>query len=1409
MALSSDRWKVISPSEYPWECEALDYIRENLPDSELYRAWTNFEFISDDGSINEVDLLIFAPCGFFLVEIKSRPGSLSGDAMNWVWKTDGKIATTDNPLLLANRKAKKLASLLKRQKACQKIRAPFLEPLIFCSAPQLQFHLSGAAGNHICLRDDNSYAAGRSILDALKNGRYPGSSQYLQTVIDRPLARALSQAIEQAGVRPSRQSRRVGVYDLGELLYQSPTDAYQDWAATNSQFTSTKRRVRIYNIKRNTSELDRESSRRAARREFQILEDIDHPGILKVHDFVEHELGPALIFHHYPDALRLDHYIAQRGDSLNIDTRLNLVRQIAETLRYAHKKRLAHRSLSPQSVLVTEADGDSPKIKIFNWQAGFRTANGSTREASRLSPTSRLDQFIEDASMVYLAPEATHDPEIAGEQLDIFSLGAIAYHLFSNQPPAANGLELHEKIREGDGLRISAVMDGAVDALQDLIQTSTFTDSSYRYPTVGEFLADLDKVEEALTEPSQDYIANPLEAKVNDRLEGGFIVRSRLGKGASATAFVVEKDGREVVLKLANDADHNDDLLAEFKNIKKLRHPAIIEAYETVKISGLAGFTMQKVEVDAQKREVQTLTQRLNSEGRLSIDFLQRFGADLLEAVNHLEEKTVPHRDIKPDNIAVGQTGASGRLSLALFDFSLSHTSFDRLRAGTTRYLDPFLVDRKLWDLHAERYAAAVTLYQMATGELPAWGAGNIDPSLVDCEVTLNEALFDSSIRDPLAEFFLKAFQRDARKRFDNAEEMLRAWRDIFEDIDQTQIVSTDEGEIDLNALLANVTLTTELATLGLSARAENALDRINAITIEDLLSIPQRRLNRMRGVGYKTRRDIISLVNALRLQFPNFDPSKAGASATTSDFEECEPAVAGVDLIAQQIIPRGTAKKQAERDILSAFLGLDSGGAVTQAALNWPSQSDIAQQLKLPRAYVGQIINAARERWRKNPSITALRQTVAEIIEAHGLAMTLLELQEAALNARGSIAPEPRRSQLAAIVVRASVEAERNNESPRFIECRLENGRILITQAAEMADYAEQLARAADELTRLDPIPTPARTMERLREVRPPEQIALLPDARLVKLAVAVSTLAALSSRLEIYPKGLAAVRALRLAHGALVGVSNLPVEAIRQRVHIRYPDAEPLPDRPALDDLLREAEIDLIWEPEKDAYVWRRASVSGASSSTVSPSSSGLSLSDSLTPWVAKNAVELPPEVADARILDNKLRRAAAEGSFLALTVAPQRLLEAEAALLHRFELERCNLDEIFLRVMHELAAKLKVDWQVVLRADAAPRDGQDWRNLMNLVSRCAPIIEDRLSRSDKTLLLVYPGLLARYQRLDLLERLRERAATPGSGLHGVWALIASDEQSALPKLDGAPVPVISANQWARLTDRWIDGV
>src|SRR5512137_2136770 len=124
-------WNTIAPSSFPWEREALEFIKSQFPTHEPYRAWTNFEFIADDGSLNEVDLLVFTPRGFFLVEIKSNSGVLTGDSHTWIWQQDGRQKVVDNPLFLANQKSKKLSALLQRQRAFEKMRVPFIEALVF------------------------------------------------------------------------------------------------------------------------------------------------------------------------------------------------------------------------------------------------------------------------------------------------------------------------------------------------------------------------------------------------------------------------------------------------------------------------------------------------------------------------------------------------------------------------------------------------------------------------------------------------------------------------------------------------------------------------------------------------------------------------------------------------------------------------------------------------------------------------------------------------------------------------------------------------------------------------------------------------------------------------------------------------------------------------------------------------------------------------------------------------------------------------------------------------------------------------------------------------------------------------------------------------------------------------------
>lgn len=51
----------------------------------------------------------------------------------------------------------------------------------------------------------------------------------------------------------------------------------------------------------------------AARREFEVLEGIDHSGMLRCRDLKETGLGPALIFDHDPRAVRLDHLMLEHG----------------------------------------------------------------------------------------------------------------------------------------------------------------------------------------------------------------------------------------------------------------------------------------------------------------------------------------------------------------------------------------------------------------------------------------------------------------------------------------------------------------------------------------------------------------------------------------------------------------------------------------------------------------------------------------------------------------------------------------------------------------------------------------------------------------------------------------------------------------------------------------------------------------------------------------------------------------------------------------------------------------------------------------------------------------------------------------------------------------------------------------
>src|SRR5439155_2878330 len=267
--------------------------------------------------------------------------------------------------------------------------------------------------------------------------------------------------------------------------------------------------------------------------------------------------------------------------------------------------------------------------------------------------------------------------------------------------------------------------------------------------------------EDELTAPAEAVVVDPLQAKRGERLEHGFVVERVLGQGATATALLVKKDDKEHVLKVAISEDQDARLHDEAEALRSLHSEFIVAIEDEVVINGRTILVLQKA-------GDKTLAAVLHSEGVPGLEMLARYGDDLLSAVSSLERHGVAHRDIKPHNIGI-RSLTKQRNQLILFDFSLAHAPLENLRVGTPGYTDPFLVNRKprRWDLQAERYSAAATLYEMTLGAgvLPRWGDGQSDPAMTDAELAIDAEKFDPSVREGLVTFFLRALHRDPGQR--------------------------------------------------------------------------------------------------------------------------------------------------------------------------------------------------------------------------------------------------------------------------------------------------------------------------------------------------------------------------------------------------------------------------------------------------------------------------------------------------------------------------------------------------------------------------------------------------------------------------------------------------------------------
>ncbi|NYG54948.1 BREX system serine/threonine kinase PglW [Nocardioides perillae] len=1350
MRADSGRWTEIAPSRFPHEREGLEHVRAELPDAAPYHAWSNFEFVALDGTPHEVDLLVLGPAGFHLVELKAWSGRIELDPMggehDWLEHVPGRGRPLQrrSPLGLTRLKAQSFRSWLERHARGTATGVPFVHESLFLHGPGVDCRLPQHLKARVFGREDAAgNRLGRIVLDRLAMPPNRGAG------VSESQARGLVRLLERAGLRRPAQPPRVGQW----RLEAEPLDAgwgWQDTLAVHDAFTDERVRVRRWFVPPGTSAHDEVAVRQAAEREFRMLRGLDHPGLVTPTEYLEVEGAvAALVFPHDPGAVELGSWLAGAGRQAGLDRRLDLVRAFSEVVRYAHDHGLVHRGLRPKAVLVSADEA----VRVKDWQAAGRA------EAGTATATTHARDLLEHdhAASLYAAPEALLGAAGDRRVSDVFSVGAIAYEVLTGVAPAAHPDQLRQRLSRDGGLDVAAVLDGAPETLVDLLREATAPVVADRLPSIDDLIAGLDLVLEELTAPDEEprLAVDPLDAAPGDELEGGLVVVRALGEGATSKAMLVRRaDGTQAVLKAARDHSRSGRLVEEAASLRRLP-----EASQLVRLLDgpleVGGRTCLLLDVAGER----SLAHHLGR-GRLTLDQLRRWGRDLLEVLAVLERAGTFHRDVKPANLGVRTRSTDGQPHLVLYDFSLAAVPATDLAAGTAGYRDPFLGPpaRLAYDAAAELFSGAVTLHEMATGALPVWGDGITPAALQDGEVVLHRAAFDQVVADGLLAFFRRALARDVERRFDNADDMLQAWERIFVDAERQQATRTPDEEA------AAATLTTPLATSGLSPQAVSALEQHGVATVGDLVTLSAFDLARTPGATQSTKDELVRRARQWR-------------ATLTSD---STPTAASVDAVLQQVLPEGDdVAARAVRLVLGQVDEVTGAGP-----LAWPTAAVLRNELGADRSVVADAWSRFLPTVADSRLVQEVRDQVFDLVAGLGGVATADEVAQRLLERRGSHAGGEQRHAQGLALVRVAVESAPGKAVVRRAGDVLlvtADTQLDLTAADDALEAAARLGRSAQDLCQGDALAAPATVVEVLRAVVTGTPLEDLPEVRLRELAAAAGGIA-VSARGELYPRGMSAVRALRLSAGALVpGSGGLHPRTIQQRVRARFPEAQAVPDRPRLTDLLEEAGVALTWGG--DAYVAPASLGTSRSSVTASSHHAGSA-----------------PE--DVRTVDARLRRSIDERGFLALAVPQRYAGDAVVRLEREHGASRCDVDAWVLEQLHEESRQHGVGWGFILRTDARSLPDPDRVQLDGIVRRVASNLEEHVRHQAGPVLLVGAGLLARHRCVDLLEPLASLATARS---HAVWLLAPQPSAAPTPTLDGAAVPLASPTQWLALPSRW----
>ena len=264
---------------------------------------------------------------------------------------------------------------------------------------------------------------------------------------------------------------------------------------------------------------------------------------------------------------------------------------------------------------------------------------------------------------------------------------------------------------------------------------------------------------------------------------GRYTITRLIGEGGMGAVYEAEQDQprRTVALKVIKPGLASPELLRRFAQesqaLGRLQHPGIAQIYDAGTADTGYGpqpyFAMEYIRGECLRDYAET--HRLNTPRRLEI-FVK-----ICDAVHHAHQRGLIHRDLKPGNILVDDTGQP-----KILDFGVARVTDSDAQAtmqtdvgqlvGTLAYMSPeqVLADPLELDTRSDVYALGVILYELLSGRLPYSISKNLHEALqtIREEDPAKLSSINRTFRGDLETIAAKALEKDKTRRYASAAEV-------------------------------------------------------------------------------------------------------------------------------------------------------------------------------------------------------------------------------------------------------------------------------------------------------------------------------------------------------------------------------------------------------------------------------------------------------------------------------------------------------------------------------------------------------------------------------------------------------------------------------------------------------------